>query len=84
MKFNGTVRQYSEGEIRMEEEKTLICHTNLFNGYETVLTTGKKYPVIEERDDDYVIIDDSESRHYFSKHKDSDGESYKMWLKLVK
>ncbi|MFW5434325.1 hypothetical protein [Paenibacillus apiarius] len=47
------------------------------------ITVGKRYEVIREDDDDFVIIDDAKDDHIYTKEPDENGESYRDWFKLV-
>jgi hypothetical protein len=64
-------------------QKILICHTAMYDGELKVLTKEKKYPIIRITDDGYVIKNDKENTHFFTKRKDEEGSSFKDWFKLA-
>ena len=65
--------------------KKLVCHTSMKNrnNNNSVLTPGKKYPIIEEEEDTYVIIDDEGDRNHFNKKEKGEEGTYKNWFDLI-
>lgn len=82
--YNSVLFTPSEGwaEIIKTDQVVLVCHTQcvMLDDESETLTVGKEYPVKNENNIDYVIIDDEGHYHHFPKETDDDGDSFKKWF----